>query len=383
MKKYLIPFVAAILLLTGATACKSFKGYEIQGTLTNAPQAKVYLEDITADMPVILDTATVSGNSFKLKNYAEKGIYRIRIGEDAQKSIYVYLDEKTKLEITADFQQLQQYSVKGNKGSESIQQLIATSEKRFKQLDVKYSAAQTAPAIQKDSLMVVFIKEKNDYVAYIKEFVEKEPNNDVACFALNLLGPMMQEEVAYLVDITDKLYEAEPSSKFIKGWYDSMQQYREALLQQNAGGLALNTEAPNIVLATPNGDTIQLKDLRGKYVLLDFWASWCQPCRMENPNVVAVYQKYKNQGFDVFSVSLDANKEQWVKAIAKDKLVWKNHGCDFGGWQSAPAQRYQVQSIPNTYLIDKNGIIIAKNLRADELEKKLAELFSQPATAAQ
>lgn len=100
---------------------------------------------------------------------------------------------------------------------------------------------------------------------------------------------------------------------------------------------------------------------------------------MENPNVVALYKKYHDKGFEVFSVSLDANAEQWKKAIAKDGLIWKNHGCDFGGWNSAPAQQYHIESIPSTYLLDKTGKVIAKNLRGEALAAKLAELFPQQA----
>jgi peroxiredoxin len=188
---------------------------------------------------------------------------------------------------------------------------------------------------------------------------------------------MMQEEIPYLVDITDKLHTAAPDSKYINLWYQQTQQYRDAIMAETEGGVALNTQAPNIVLQNPNGDTIQLNNLKGNYVLLDFWASWCQPCRMENPNVVALYNKYHAQGFEVFSVSLDANIDQWKKAIAKDGLIWKNHGSDFGGWQSAPAQAYRVQSIPCTFLLDKTGKVIAKNLRGEELAAKLAELFPE------
>ena len=187
---------------------------------------------------------------------------------------------------------------------------------------------------------------------------------------------MMQDEIPYLVDITEKLHTAAPDSKYINVWYKETQQYRDALLAETQGGVALNTQAPNIILQNPNGDSIQLKNLLGKYVLVDFWASWCQPCRMENPNVVALYKQYQSLGFEVFSVSLDANESQWKKAIEKDGLIWKNHGCDFGGWQSAPAQAYSVQSIPATFLLDKSGKVIAKNLRGEELAAKLAELFA-------
>ena len=117
-------------------------------------------------------------------------------------------------------------------------------------------------------------------------------------------------------------------------------------------------EAPDIVLQSVNGKTMKLSDLRGKVVLIDFWASWCGPCRKENPNVVRVYEQYKSKGFDIFSVSLDNSKERWVDAIAKDNLNWPSHVSDLKGWQSAGAALYKVRGIPATFLIDKNGLLL-------------------------
>ena len=132
--------------------------------------------------------------------------------------------------------------------------------------------------------------------------------------------------------------------------------------------------APDFTLNTPEGTPLTLSSLRGKIILLDFWASWCVPCRKENPNVVAVYSKYKDKGFDILGVSLDREKGAWVKAIADDQLTW-HHVSDLKFWQSEAAVKYGVQSIPLTLLLDKEGKIIAKNLRGEELSKKLAELL--------
>lgn len=369
--------LSALILLM--VSCNHFNGYKINGKISNAEGVKVYLEDITEEAPVVLDTATIHKAVFEMKNYSAKGIYRLRFGEDAGRSLFVYIEPRDQLKLEGDFQHLQDYKVEGNKGSISIQQLVTTSKMRFTELDSSFSRLRSAAPDKKDSLQTVFVTQKKAYVTYLKDFVEKEPNNEVACFALNYFGPMMQEEIPYLVDVIDRLHTAAPESKYINGWYKQTQQYREAIMAENEGGVALNAQAPNIVLQNPNGDTIQLKNLQGNYVLLDFWASWCNPCRMENPNVVALYNKYHAKGFEVFSVSLDANAEQWKKAIAKDGLVWKNHGCDFGGWNSAPAQTYRVQSIPCTFLLDKTGKVIAKNLRGEELAAKLATLFPEPA----
>lgn len=142
-------------------------------------------------------------------------------------------------------------------------------------------------------------------------------------------------------------------------------------------GTNIGDEAPEIEMAGVDGKNIKLSSLRGKLVLIDFWASWCGPCRRENPNVVGAYEKYSKakfktaKGFDIFSVSLDQNKDAWTAAIQKDGLIWKNHVSDLKGWQNGAAAVYGVGSIPMSFLIDEKGIIVAKNLRGLELHKQL------------
>lgn len=135
-------------------------------------------------------------------------------------------------------------------------------------------------------------------------------------------------------------------------------------------------EAPDFTMETPDGKMLSLKDLRGKVVLIDFWASWCGPCRRENPNVVKAYQKYHPKGFDVLGVSLDKDRKRWLDAIEKDGLIW-HHVSDLKGWSNAAAQLYGVSSIPHTVLVDRDGKIIARNLRGPALEQKLEEIFGE------
>ena len=141
------------------------------------------------------------------------------------------------------------------------------------------------------------------------------------------------------------------------------------------GQYAAGDEALDIVMADPDGNIRKLSDLRGKVVLLDFWASWCGPCRRENPNVVKAYEKYNSQGFEVFSVSLDSNADRWKQAIEQDGLVWPYHVCDMKKWRNAASQAYGISSIPYTMLIDRDGIIIRTQLRGPALEEELEKLF--------
>lgn len=368
-----------IVLISSFTffSCNRFNGFRIKGEIKNATNTKIYLEDIAAATPVIIDTATIENNKFELRNYVDNGIYRLRFGEDATNSIFLYIEKKDDITIVANYKDLQNYTVKGSKGSASILNLNKEAKTYYAKLDSAVAVINRTPVAKKDSVVNIFNQEKKEYISYLKTFIEKEPINDVACFALNYFGNFGNEEIVYIIEEVDKLHEAAPNSKFINLWYTQTNQYREAIKAQNQGGVALNTQAPNIVLQNPNGDTIQLKDLQGNYVLLDFWASWCGPCRQENPNVVKLYKQYHDKGFQIFSVSLDTNKDQWIKAIKKDGLIWANHGCDFGYWNSAPAQQYAVQSIPATFLLDKTGKVIAKNLRGKQLAEKLAELYPE------
>jgi len=191
--------------------------------------------------------------------------------------------------------------------------------------------------------------------------------NDLAVLMFLDIFPR-DKNVTLHQEVTKALHEKYPEHPIVAELYK--------VVTSPAASTSIGAMAPDLAFENPDGKIMRLSDLRGKVVLLDFWAAWCRPCRMENPNVVAAYKKYHSKGFEVFSVSLDRTKADWVKAIEADGLIWPNHVSDLGYWQSQGAKIYGVNSIPATFLIGKDGRIIAKNLRGDALENALKELLN-------
>ena len=226
------------------------------------------------------------------------------------------------------------------------------------------------------------------YQTYIKEFIAENKNSPCLIMLLGEIQNPMDfkgelkiikiviqekfEQQKYLKEIVKLIEQAKQQEEFI------FQQKNKVKEEQNTRkelGINIGAIAPEINLKGPNGDLISLSSLKGKVVLLDFWASWCRPCRAENPNVVRLYNKYKDKGFTVYSVSLDQNKDKWLAAIVQDQLNWSNHVSELTGWKSSAGAKYGISSIPKTFLINKKGEITGYDLRGNELEQKLSEIL--------
>ena len=220
---------------------------------------------------------------------------------------------------------------------------------------------------------------ENIVASYQKQFNEK--NAEISATSRNLmlenkrdLSTLMfidnfAQDKSLQTEIITALHDAYPEHPLVAERYNKI---NNPQFRTSEGSIA-----PELEFSDPDGKVRKLSDLRGKVVLIDFWASWCGPCRKENPHVRAMYEKYHDRGFEIFSVSLDNNKNRWKDAIAKDGLVWPNHVSDLKGWGSAAAKLYGVSSIPSTFLVDKDGRIIAKGLRGEQLTAVLEQIFGK------
>ena len=346
------------------SASNEADGFVIQGKFENATAGPVYLYELGEQQFIPRDTAQIDKDgTFTFKgDVTEPTFYRIAV--DQQNGIMLVLDSG-KIKVNADAKDLNgTVKVEGSEESALFQQLNKlVNENRMKQTEMEQrfnQAMQNGNEAEAEKI-------RQEYVAMQKEtknFLAQHPASIVSAFGTaSLIDPV--NDFAFADSMANLYTQNIPNSKYTKMLNERLKPLRST---------AVGQMAPDISLPTPEGGTQSLSALRGKYVLIDFWASWCGPCRVENPKVVKMYNKYKGKGFEIFGVSLDQNREKWLAAIEKDKLTWP-HVSDLKGWESSAAQLYNVTAIPQTVLVDPEGKIIAKGLRGADLEAKLATLL--------
>ncbi|MEZ4936560.1 MAG: TlpA disulfide reductase family protein [Crocinitomicaceae bacterium] len=343
----------------------------IKGKIDNANDKSLYLSQFDGKNlnAFCVDTLNEDGTFLMNCNIPSKDIFYFRY--DGNKQLNMILQFNDTVELYADANNfIQTTQIKGSEPTAAVWEYMITWSVYKTKLDSARAYLKTHPGSDAE-VNEKFKPISTEWMKYRNEFIQKFANSPALIAALN--GVEEDQEMELRVQILEKLtsiYANTPTGVNI-----STQYHKTKTKWDQTKMTASGADAPDIVQNDTEGKERKLSDLKGKVVLLDFWASWCGPCRRENPTVVKLYNKYKDKGFTIFSVSLDNNKERWLGAIKQDGLVWENHVSDLLGWGNKAAKLYGVSSIPSTFLLDKEGKIIGKNLRGFALEEKLKEIF--------
>jgi thiol-disulfide isomerase/thioredoxin len=343
---------------------------KISGNIFNSTKDSIYISSIQGNRYV----NHIKGFPDKKGNYTLQGkvpnpdYYQFRVGNQ---TIHIILKEGSDFQIYGDGSKFIQFhnivnSDETIKLNEFIMMMTFYNQKK----DSANAYLRSHPE-QEAQVNQSFTPVYLEFLKYKQDFLNENPNSPALLPMLNEIDPEREFPMyeAVILNLVNG-FGASPNVQNVKNQYEQAKAKREAMAFLDNG-----KAAPDFTQPKADGSTMNLSDLKGKVVLLDFWASWCGPCRKENPNVVRLYEIYKNDGFTVMSVSLDKDKQPWLDAIKKDNLSWPNHVSDLKFWQNEAAKLYKVSGIPFTVLIDKDGNIINKNLRGEELAQTLKAIF--------
>ncbi|CAN0042298.1 unnamed protein product [Chrysoparadoxa australica] len=368
MKKLSNPIISAVLLVALLSSCAEEPGVPVEGTVKNKMDGEL-VTLIRYDDKSVIDTIEVNDDgTFEFRITQERPtFYQLSFYRRQIVNLVINGDEeKVIIEVDGtDPNGTQQ--VTGSKDSDYLANILESLNFQNKELqEINQQAIQARMSGDTDALQDLS-KEYYEKYAYFqnesKEMIWNMLPSLSAAYALTALD--QEQHFSFYDSVAQELQKARPDHPFVMDLVARINAVRN---------LSIGSMAPEISLPNPSGEVITLSSLKGNYVLIDFWAAWCRPCRAENPNVVRMYKEYEDKNFEILGVSLDRTKEAWVQAIEQDGLIWK-HVSDLKYFNSEAAGTYNISAIPATYLIDPEGKIIAKNLRGASLEAKLKEIF--------
>lgn len=348
-------------------------GFTIRGSVKNKPNQTIYLQEMAPEGLIMIDSTKTNKNGvFEISSNTQDFLFcALQVSSDQM--VYLGLSNQADIHINIDGSGAEfnyELSGKGVEESKGLKEMLDLNKiymLKIKQIEQSANGINPNTEEGYNQMMALstnynsIVKERE---SKLLEFAKSRGASFLPYFIIQY-GVISEPTYEWLQLAVKSSKEANPVAKYTK----TIEQRMAA-----EGKLMVGAVAPEINLATPEGNNLALSSLRGKFVLIDFWASWCGPCRKENPFNVALYNQYKSKGFEIYGVSLDQDPARWKAAIEKDGLIWK-HVSDLKGWSSAAGQLYGIRSIPSTVLLDPSGKIIAKNLRGEELAAKLAEVF--------
>ncbi|MCW5908886.1 MAG: AhpC/TSA family protein [Chitinophagales bacterium] len=381
MKQTIASLFFAAILFASCNLNGSSDKYEIKGTLKNSQAQSVMLEKLSLQQITVIDSSKVDAQgSFRMAGVSEKGFYRIKLDE---RTFWLFLLEPVAYKVEIDLAAQNPFKISGSKENDEFQVAVTAltqTQQELQQARYNYMMGQQmqlpADTIAKYAAEFEALGEKMEKLCLDGAKNSKSPL--IAMFYITNVP--IQEYAKENLAVLQRLEKEIPNSSYTKDFRSIYNQYEQQakaaeMKEQATEQVGIGKPAPEIDLPTPEGKNIKLSSLKGKVVLIDFWASWCGPCRVEMPNVVAAYNKFKSKGFAVYSVSLDKDATAWTNSIKNLNMNWETHVSDLKFWQCEAALRYGVNGIPATFLLDKNGVIVATNLRGAALEQKLAELL--------
>ncbi|MFL2571567.1 MAG: TlpA family protein disulfide reductase [Parvicellaceae bacterium] len=364
----------------------------INASINNANGVMYYLYNLGAQQPQILDSITVTNNQAEFDVTPKDNHTILGLGS-SQKNLMLFIGQKQdSISITANHSDaFADFNIEGSESSLILKQYFFDRLNIINQLNETQNKLQALPfekQIERENLILESQVIKNAFNKLKTDFILNNKNSPAIFLALyDISDPVTEYDMLEVIaesisnNFSNTVFQQQAIMRINKAKQQiAMIEQQSAMQEQQKNamknaGLFVGGNAPELTYSGVNGESISLSSLKGKVVLLDFWASWCGPCRKENPFVVNLYNKYKNRGFDIYSFSLDNNKEKWIQAINQDQLSWKNHVSDLKGWQSAGAAKYMIKSIPQTFIIDRKGKIAEIGLRGAELEQKILELL--------
>jgi peroxiredoxin len=366
-------------LMLVACSNSSNTKFTVSGELKDAPATTVFLERISYTMaPQVVDSAAVKNGKFVLKGEAtEESLLQVRFPNEEQAPIYFIVSDGSSISMKGNWKDIKQLQYKGSPASERLRMFVdslASVQQKAEGLQAQLQMNGSLP----DSLKFPLEQQRQQMIQSIVGYIQKTAAGDkspaVSLFATTLnTGRNLEENEAAYNNLQKRFPKHAGIQAVVKEFRESVAAANAQQQKAEAGKPKTGSMAPDITMPDVNGKNVSLSSFRGKYVLVDFWASWCGPCRAENPNVVAAYNKYKSKNFTIVGVSLDKTKDAWVNAIKEDGLTWTQIS-DLKFWESAAVSIYQFNGIPYNVLIDPDGKIVAENLRGSNLENVLEQL---------